>query len=591
MESRIFKSSRGHGSKALLSTLLVLSPGLNTLVASYPSLGPKDTLDIVNKAIAPDGFERSAVLVKGLHPAPLIKAMKGDSFCMNVVNYLTDDTMQRGTSIHWHGIFQRGTAWADGAAGVTQCPIAQNRSFLYQFDVLDQAGTFWYHSHYGTQYCDGLRGPLVIYDPKDPYLGMYDVDDESTVITLGDWCELLALTLPFGDANTIFSRYHFPSPSLGRIPVSDATLINGKGRYVHGPLADLSVIQVEYGRRYRFRLISVSCDPNFVFSIDGHMMTIIEADGEYTRPVTVESIQIFAGQRYSFVLQADQKVDNYWIRALPNSGQNGLSTGFVNGTNSAILRYFRAPVGDPVSLPGHPYPGGADIHINLNLTANNDGFLVNGRNFSAPPVPVLLQLLSGAHAAQDLLPKGDVYTLPPNKVVEVTIPGGVVGGPHPFHLHGHSFSVIKSAEDQLPNYVNPVRRDVVSIGDEGSNVTIRFETDNPGPWIFHCHIDFHLNAGLAVVFAEETAEAQRGIGHPLAWDQLCPYTKPCRFNDNRPLGPKPLVIHVVVFTHLSSQLLHSHTSSDGEKHTLSHYEPVHTSMPASDQRPMDDYSS
>lgn len=88
----MFKFRHGQGSRALLSALLVLSPGLNTLVASYPSLGPKDTLDIVNKVIAPDGFERSyvlprsilsrfsnvfrAVLVKGVHPAPLIKAVK-----------------------------------------------------------------------------------------------------------------------------------------------------------------------------------------------------------------------------------------------------------------------------------------------------------------------------------------------------------------------------------------------------------------------------------------------------------------------------------------------------------------------------------
>ena len=84
--------------------------------------------------------------------------------------------------------------------------------------------------------------------------------------------------------------------------MSDATLINGKGRYVHGPLVDLAVLQVEQGRRYRFRLISISCDPNFIFSIDGHKMTIIEVDGEYTRPLTVESIQIFAGAYRLFLL-------------------------------------------------------------------------------------------------------------------------------------------------------------------------------------------------------------------------------------------------------------------------------------------------
>lgn len=60
---------------------------------------------------------------------------------------------------------------------MTQCPIAANSSFLYNFTPTEQAGTFWYHSHLGTQYCDGLRGPLVIYDPDDPYLDLYDVDD------------------------------------------------------------------------------------------------------------------------------------------------------------------------------------------------------------------------------------------------------------------------------------------------------------------------------------------------------------------------------------------------------------------------------
>lgn len=53
-------------------------------------------------------------------------------------------------------------------------------------------GTFWYHSHLSTQYCDGLRGPFVVYDPNDPHASLYDVDDESTVITLADWYHTLA---------------------------------------------------------------------------------------------------------------------------------------------------------------------------------------------------------------------------------------------------------------------------------------------------------------------------------------------------------------------------------------------------------------
>ena len=54
---------------------------------------------------------------------------------------------------------------------------------------------------------------------------------------------------------------------------------------------------------YRFRLVSLSCDPNYTFQIDGHSMTVIEADGQNTEPLPVDEITIFAGQRYSFVVR------------------------------------------------------------------------------------------------------------------------------------------------------------------------------------------------------------------------------------------------------------------------------------------------
>jgi iron transport multicopper oxidase len=162
----------------------------------------------------------------------------------------------------------------------------------------------------------------------------------------------------------------------------------------------------------------------------------------------VDSIQIFAGQRYSFVLNANQPIRNYWIRANPNAGTKG----FVGGVNSAILRYLLAPNSDPTTTqspnssplletnlhplsnpgaPGLPAPGGADIALNFAITFNPTTlkFAINGATFSPPTAPVLLQILSGAHTAQDLLPAGSVYILPPNKVIEVSIPGGTVGSP------------------------------------------------------------------------------------------------------------------------------------------------------------------
>ncbi|KAF8161661.1 laccase [Crassisporium funariophilum] len=510
----------------LLPSLFFLSSASQLISGAIAeALGPKANLHIVNSLIKPDGFERSAVLAQGVHPAPLITGKKGDKFHINVVNSLSDATMLRSTSIHWHGIFQHGTTWADGPVGVSQCPIAPNNSFLYEFSVPDQAGTYWYHSHFGTQYCDGLRGPLVVYDPHDPFKSLYDVDDESTIITLGEW-------------------YHLQAPSITGAAIADSTLINGKGRYIGGPQVDLAVVNIQHGRRYRFRLVSISCDPNYVFSIDGHPLTIIEVDGENVHPLTVDSIQIFAGQRYSFILNANQTIGNYWIRSLPSSGKNGLASGFTNGTNSAILRYNGAPKSDPGTTqpsqsnllqetdlhplidpqaPGKPHAGGADVNINLVLGFNAGTFTINNHSFVNPTVPVLLQILSGAQNAHDLMPQGSVYPLPLNKVIEITIPGGVLGGPHPFHLHGHSFSVVKSAGNfTKPNYMTPVRRDVVNIGGAGSDVAIRFRTDNSGPWFMHCHIDFHLNAGLAIVFAEDPKDTKVRNPTPEAWKELCP---------------------------------------------------------------------
>ena len=63
-------------------------------------------------------------------------------------------------------------------------------------------------------------------------------------------------------------------------------------------------------------------------------------------------------------------------------------------------------------------------------------FTVNGVTYKSPTVPVLLQNLNGSFTAQDLMPQGSVYTLPRNKTIQINMPGGVLGIPHPLHLHG-----------------------------------------------------------------------------------------------------------------------------------------------------------
>jgi iron transport multicopper oxidase len=176
-------------------------------------------------------------------------------------------------------------------------------------------------------------------------------------------------------------------------------------------------------------------------------MTIIEVDGVTHQPLLVDQIEIHPGQRYSFVLNANQAVGNYWIRSAPNRGP----TGFASGINSAILRYVGAAVANPTTTqstptarlletslrpftnpgaPGVATPGAADVNLHLTVTLGNGGlFSVNGASFTPPTVPVLLQILSGAKTAQDLLPAGSVYVLPPNAVVELSILGNTPAGP------------------------------------------------------------------------------------------------------------------------------------------------------------------
>jgi FtsP/CotA-like multicopper oxidase with cupredoxin domain len=225
--------------------------------------------------------------------------------------------------------------------------------------------------------------------------------------------------------------------------VPNSTLINGLGRYDGGPSTPLAVISAQQGLRYRFRVVSTSCNPSFNFTIDGHRMTIIEVDGSEVQPVEVDSIPILAGQRYSVVVTADQPVGNYWIRSLSN-----LNATFEGGQNMAILRYEGAPDQDPTSAPGpyelsfneaHLHPlinpgapgipeiGKADVNLQIASGFSTEGYFTFGNtSFVNPPVPVLLQILSGARHPSQFLLNGSVYELPPNKVIEISFPNSTL---------------------------------------------------------------------------------------------------------------------------------------------------------------------
>jgi len=126
------------------------------VVSSTPTVREFD-FHISQAYAAPDGFRKLMTLVNGQSPGPLIEANDGDTIRVVVHNELRN----MSTSIHWHGIDQKNTTWMDGVTGVTQCAIPPGENYTYEFQIIDQRGTFWYHAHTSVQYTDGLFGPIV----------------------------------------------------------------------------------------------------------------------------------------------------------------------------------------------------------------------------------------------------------------------------------------------------------------------------------------------------------------------------------------------------------------------------------------------
>ena len=105
-------------------------------------------------------------------------------------------------------------------------------------------------------------------------------------------------------------RYHAIAYNVGAADNPAAILINGLGRYPGGPDVPLSVITVEQGKRYRFRLINMACRLHILFSITNHNLIIIEADGQTMLLLVVNEIPIYPGQQYLFILEANQPVNH-----------------------------------------------------------------------------------------------------------------------------------------------------------------------------------------------------------------------------------------------------------------------------------------
>lgn len=127
----------------------------NNPYTDVPTTGVTRTYDftVSRGVIAPDGYQKSVILINGAFPGPQIEANWGDMIQVTLHNQITGP--EEGTSFHWHGLLQKKTPYFDGVPSVGQCPVAPGSSFTYTFQA-DLYGTSWYHSHYSAQYAGKL---------------------------------------------------------------------------------------------------------------------------------------------------------------------------------------------------------------------------------------------------------------------------------------------------------------------------------------------------------------------------------------------------------------------------------------------------
>lgn len=333
-------------------------------------------------------------------PGPRLQVCLGDTISVDVINQM----MGESTTIHWHGMHQTDTPFMDGVPMITQCPIPPHTTFRYTFTA-DHEGTHWWHSHTGMQRSDGALGALIVRKPREqmpPVIsGLYQYDLPTHTIIIQDWEHISAVSSfssfhhSIGDNKPknilINARGKYVEPTLlnkvrSLLPKIEEVVVNTKEEetrndinmnpetetestntvlgnsteksyFVESPsrtkrevtdesaLTPLEIFHVTSGGSYRFRTINagfLNCPVEI--SIDGHNITVISSDGGYFEPVVVSTLVTYAGERFDFVVKADQSVGNYWVRV---RGLMDCDERFTKAHQVAILRYDGASENEP----------------------------------------------------------------------------------------------------------------------------------------------------------------------------------------------------------------------------------------------------
>ncbi len=500
------------------------------------------------------GRERTALTINGSMPGPLLRWKQGDTVTLRVSNALDEDT-----SIHWHGLLL--PANMDGVPGLSFPGIKPRSTYEYRFPVR-QHGTYWYHSHSGFQEQRGLHAPIVI-EPAEPAPFHYDREH---VVLLGDWTDerperVLAKLKKQSD------YYNFRQRTVGTF-IEDVrehglrqTLAErrmwGNMRMSAADLADVTGYTYTYtmngqapagnwsarftpGEKVLLRFINGSAMTYFDVRIPGLKMTVVAADGQYVRPVSVEEFRIAVAETY------DVLVEPSGAEAFTIFAQAMDRTGYAAGTLTS-REGLRPPVPD---LDPRPVLTMADMgHGGM---AHDMGAHHAGHDMAAATVmqthpetekgnPLVdMQTMMPTAKLDDpgiglrdngrrVLAYGDLHsTFPdpdgrePSRTIELHLTGhmerfawsfnGVKFADaeplrltygerlrivlvndtmmtHPIHLHG----MWSDLEDDEGNF--KVRKHTIDMP-PGSRRSYRVTADALGRWAYHCHLLFHMETGM-----------------------------------------------------------------------------------------------
>ena len=496
------------------------------------------------------GRSGHAVAVDGMIPGPLIKLREGQNVRLHVTNALEEDS-----SIHWHGLllpFQ-----FDGVPGVSFPGIKPGETFTYDFPIR-QAGTYWWHSHSGLQEQMGHYGPLII-EPKDGSDSRFDRDyivllSEFTPIHPHEIMRKLKVGEHYfnnsmmtasegemrGGERRMWGNMRMNPRDIADVSGSTYTyLVNG-----HGPDDDLEYL-FKPGEKVRLRIINGSAMTFFNMRIPGVPMTVIQADGQDVDDVQVDELQIGVAETYDVVVSPPDGSHALVAEAMDRSGM-GVASITSHPGHKATPPALREPVTLTMAdmgmagmkMGGMDHGSGGMEHSMRDKSAVPNTVKVGPGVDMISPMPVDRMDYPGLGLDKvphrvlrytDLKSKRMNPHRMPEREMQLHLTGNmerymwsfdgkkftaVTDDPirfgfdervrvtlvndtmmaHPIHLHGHFFELVNAGEH---NMHQPRKHTVVV--QPGSSATFDLTADEPGDWAFHCHLLYHMHAGMMQV--------------------------------------------------------------------------------------------